>query len=99
MAKDSPDRLVRKPVVHLTRLSPQEETLASFPGIGTQRAHELWNTLPQVNRTLIQALRWITNGYAQKNVPGFGVGLMDKARRHLGLHDGERLLVEDTEEI
>lgn len=99
MSKDKDERIIRKPQVKLTNLTPQEETLATFPGVGPTRAHELWNALPThgARQTLLQAICWLTDGYVEMAVKGFGPGIIGKAKRHLGVSDSDRLWVEPRE--
>lgn len=92
MSRDTDERLVRKPQVKLLPLSPQEETLATFPGIGPTRAHALWMALTEheAAQTLTQALVWLSDGWATK-AEGIGKGVVRAARVHLGLDDEENL--------
>jgi len=97
MRDDIDERLIRNKQVRLVSLTSQEETLATFPGIGPTRAHDLWLALPQhhARQTLLQALCWMTDGYVVA-VKGWGKGLVKKSRKHLGVEEGERLWVEPT---
>lgn len=92
MKRDTPTRIVRKPQTKLLPLTPQEETLATFPLLGPTRAHGLWDYLdsPDYSQTLTQALVWLSDGFAEK-VEGIGKGVTKAARRHLGLKEKENL--------
>jgi hypothetical protein len=92
MSTDEPSRLLRKPQVNLLPLTPQEETLATFPMLGPTRARSIWNHMKahDVDRTLTQALVWLSDGFATR-VEGIGKGVVKAARRHLGLREHEEL--------
>ena len=92
MSTDAPTRLLRKPQVSLLPLTPQEETIATFPMIGPVRARSIWNHLPTqgADQTLTQALVWLSDGFVTK-VEGIGKGVVNAARRHLGLKEWEDL--------
>jgi len=86
------ERTLRKPSLSLIPLSPAEETLATFPLLGPQRARALWNYLPLnlIDQTLTQALVYLSDGWATR-VEGIGKGVVEAARRHLGLKEHENL--------
>jgi hypothetical protein len=88
----SPVRILRKPQVHLIPLSPQEETLASFPLVGPNRAKVIWNGLIEhgCDQTLTQALVNLSDGFLER-LDGIGSGVTKAARRHLGLREEEDL--------
>jgi len=92
LSTDATDRLLRKPSLNLLPLTPQEETLATFPFVGLNRAHAIWNHLPLMgaDQTLTQALIWLSDGFVTK-VEGIGKGVVAAARKHLGLKDDEDL--------
>lgn len=83
----------RKKQVRLIPLTPEEETLASYPGIGPVKAHALWLALKKAGarQSLIQAEVWLTDGYCEQFVEGYGSKTTASARKHKGLQKGERL--------
>ena len=92
MKRDTDHRIIRKPQTKLLPLTPQEETLATFPLLGPTRAHALWEYLggPDYDQTLTQALVWLSDGFAER-VEGIGKGVTKRGRGHLGLREGENL--------
>jgi hypothetical protein len=92
LSTDATDRLLRKPQVSLLPLTPQEETLATFPMLGPTRARSIWNAMKAYDsdQTLTQALVWLSDGFVTK-VEGIGKGVVKAARRHLGLKEHEEL--------
>jgi hypothetical protein len=98
MASDKGTRVIGKKQEKLLPLTPEEETLATFPGVGPMRAHALWEALPEhgARQSLLQALVWMTDGYVT-NVSGFGRGIERAARTHLGVQEGERLWIEQAD--
>lgn len=93
MRDDKDERLVRRKQVHLVSLSKGEETLATFPKIGSTKAHAIWLALRKAGarQSLIQALVWLTDGYCEQHVDGIGSKITALARHHLGLQASERL--------
>lgn len=93
MRDDKDERLVRRKQVHLIPLSKGEETLATFPKIGSTKAHAIWAALKEAGarQSLIQALVWLTDGYCEQYVDGIGSKITQLARHHLGLQARERL--------
>lgn len=94
MERDQDSRLIRKPFTRLLPLTPQEETLATFPLLGPTRAHALWMELAKVNaaQNLTQALVWLSDGFAER-VEGIGKGVTRAVREHLGLKEEENLAI------